>query len=76
MLLTSIESSFHPCEFTAIVPGRTQGRPKCALIPVSTTRVNGPNLRMTSFHYPSTRAVLTGARFSLGAGVFTACVGG
>ena len=26
-------------------------------------RVNGPSWRVTGFHYPSTRAVLTGARF-------------
>ena len=35
------------------------------LSPVSTTRVNGPSWRVTGFHYPSTRAVLTGARFPL-----------
>ena len=33
------------------------------LSPVSTTRVDGPSWRVTGFHYPSTRAVLTGARF-------------
>ena len=30
------------------------------LSPVSTTRVDGPRWRVTGFHYPSTRAVLTG----------------
>ena len=30
------------------------------LSPVSTTRVDGPSWRVTDFHYPSTRAVLTG----------------
>jgi len=35
------------------------------LSPVSTTRVDGPSWRVTCFHYPSTRAVLTGARFPL-----------
>jgi len=40
--------------------------PLClALSPVSTTRVDGPSWRVTGFHYPSTRAVLTGARFPL-----------
>ena len=33
------------------------------LSPVFTTRVDGPSWRVTGFHYPSTRAVLTGARF-------------
>ena len=33
------------------------------LSPVSTSRVDGPSWRVTGFHYPSTRAVLTGARF-------------
>ena len=28
-----------------------------------TARVNGPSWRVTGFHYPSTRVVLTGARF-------------
>jgi len=31
--------------------------------PELTTRVNGPSWRVTGFHYPSSRAVLTGARF-------------
>ena len=35
----------------------------CVLSRVSTTRVDGPSWRVTGFHYPSTRAVLTGARF-------------
>ena len=35
----------------------------CPLSPVSTTRVNGPSWRVIGFHYPSTRAVLTGTRF-------------
>jgi len=36
-------------------------RAHCRLLsPVSTTRVNGPSWRVTRFHYPSTRAVLTG----------------
>jgi len=30
MRLTSIESSFRPVTFTAIVPGAYPGRPKCA----------------------------------------------
>jgi len=34
-----------------------------SLSSVSTTRVNGPSWRVTGFHYPSTRSVLTGARF-------------
>ena len=32
-------------------------------LPELTDRVNGPSWRVTGFHYPSTRAVLTGARF-------------
>ena len=32
-------------------------------LPELTARVNGPSWRVTGFHYPSTRAVLTGARF-------------
>jgi len=32
-------------------------------LPESTARVNGPSWWVTSFHYPSTRAVLKGARF-------------
>ena len=36
----------------------------CTLLsPVSTTWVDGPSWRVTGFHYPSTPAVLTGARF-------------
>ena len=34
-------------------------------LPELTARVYGPSWRMTGFHYPSTRAVLTGARFPL-----------
>jgi len=33
------------------------------LSPISTTRVDGPSWRVTGFHYPSSRAALTGARF-------------
>ena len=33
------------------------------LSPVSTARVYGPSLQVTGFLYPSTRAVLTCARF-------------
>ena len=32
-------------------------------LPELTAQVNGPSWRVTGFHYPSTRAVLTGARF-------------
>ena len=32
-------------------------------LPELTARVNGPSWRVTGFHYQSTRAVLTGARF-------------
>ena len=32
-------------------------------LPELTARVNGPSWRVTGFHYPSTRAVLTGVRF-------------
>jgi len=32
-------------------------------LPELTARVNGPSWLVTGFHYPSTRAVLTGARF-------------
>ena len=32
-------------------------------LPELTARVNGPSWRVTGFHYPSTLAVLTGARF-------------
>jgi len=35
------------------------------LKPGLTARVNGPSWRVTGFHYPSTRAVLTGAWFPL-----------
>jgi len=41
-------------------------RPKARFpLPELTARVNGPSWRVTGFHYPSTRAVLTGARFPL-----------
>ena len=36
-------------------------------LPELTARVNGPSWRVTGFHYPSTRAVLTGDRFPLAA---------
>jgi len=32
-------------------------------LPELTARFNGPSWQVTGFHYPSTRAVLTGARF-------------
>ena len=44
------------------------------LSPVSTTRVDGPSWRVTGFHNPSTRAVLTGARFHYSHGPSTRLV--
>jgi len=32
-------------------------------LPELAARVNGPSWRVTGFHYPSTRAVLTGVHF-------------
>ena len=45
---------------SCIASSRTKAR---FPLPELTALVNGPSWRVTGFHYPSTRAVLTGARF-------------
>ena len=53
------------CSYTALYDAGGRLFVIGALSPVYTTRVDGQSSRVTGFHYPSTRAVLTGARFPL-----------
>ena len=66
-----VEASFPYSVFTVFILcfvfySSTHGTRKARFpLPELTARVNGPSWRVTGFHYPSTRAVLTGARFPL-----------
>ena len=56
MLLISIESSFHPCEFTAIVPGAYPGEAKMWLRLIAETDAHSVGDSHPSFRFMVTLA--------------------